>query len=171
MSRGSKSSCWRGVVVWRGGASSGVVLKMTRSITFVLLSSGTFKCGCGSRVVKVSDHGWFVTNSSPLPLKTRRIGERCTLDLSRAQTSSSWCGAVVGREGATLKLLSRWQHFRIVRHASSGGGKKGTSRDTKEVGSQKCKSRSFFDCPPLQSVNTKTLPSEWKEKYLYITEG
>ncbi|GFX84564.1 hypothetical protein TNCV_723731 [Trichonephila clavipes] len=34
----------------------------------------------------------FVTSSCPLPLKTRRIGERCTLNLSRAQTSSWWCG-------------------------------------------------------------------------------
>ncbi|GFX84671.1 hypothetical protein TNCV_724781 [Trichonephila clavipes] len=29
-----------------------------------------------------------VTSSSPVPLKTRRVGERCTLNLSRAQTSS-----------------------------------------------------------------------------------
>ncbi|GFS52425.1 reverse transcriptase domain-containing protein [Trichonephila clavipes] len=38
-----------------------------------------------------------VTSSSPVPLKTRRIGERCTLNLSRAQTSSRWCGVVVRR--------------------------------------------------------------------------
>ncbi|GFX09841.1 uncharacterized protein TNCV_2688831 [Trichonephila clavipes] len=40
----------------------------------------------------------FVTGSSPVPLKTRRVGQRCTLNLSRAETSSRWCGVVV-REG------------------------------------------------------------------------
>ncbi|GFV83525.1 hypothetical protein TNCV_5120151 [Trichonephila clavipes] len=51
-------------------------------------------------VVKVSDRGWHVTSSSPVPLKTRRVGERCSLNMSRAQTSSRWCGAVVRRGGA-----------------------------------------------------------------------
>ncbi|GFU84719.1 hypothetical protein TNCV_2126601 [Trichonephila clavipes] len=31
-------------------------------------------------------------SSSLLPLKTRRSGKRCTLNVSRAQTSSCWCG-------------------------------------------------------------------------------
>ncbi|GFS69622.1 histone-lysine N-methyltransferase SETMAR [Trichonephila clavipes] len=35
----------------------------------------------------------FVTSSSPVPLKTRRVGQRCTLNLSRAETSSRWCGS------------------------------------------------------------------------------
>ncbi|GFS94628.1 hypothetical protein TNCV_3649731 [Trichonephila clavipes] len=37
----------------------------------------------------------FVTSSSPVPLKTSHVGERCTLNLSRAQTSSQgvWCGS------------------------------------------------------------------------------
>ncbi|GFY07308.1 hypothetical protein TNCV_5084951 [Trichonephila clavipes] len=43
-----------------------------------------------SRVVKVSDHGRLVMSSSPVPLKTRCVGQRCTLNLSRAQTSSRW---------------------------------------------------------------------------------
>ncbi|GFV87091.1 hypothetical protein TNCV_5113091 [Trichonephila clavipes] len=30
----------------------------------------------------------FVTGSSPVPLKTRRVGQRCTLNLSRAERSS-----------------------------------------------------------------------------------
>ncbi|GFS71715.1 hypothetical protein TNCV_2995091 [Trichonephila clavipes] len=42
-------------------------------------------CGRGSLAVKVSDHGWHVTSSSPVPLKTHCVGQRCTLDLSRAQ--------------------------------------------------------------------------------------
>ncbi|GFX77519.1 SCAN domain-containing protein 3 [Trichonephila clavipes] len=32
----------------------------------------------------------FVTSSIPVPLKTRRVGQRCTLNLSRAETSSHW---------------------------------------------------------------------------------
>ncbi|GFU63539.1 hypothetical protein TNCV_1000901 [Trichonephila clavipes] len=35
-----------------------------------------------------------VTSSSPVPLKTRRAGQRFTLNLSRAETSSRWCGVV-----------------------------------------------------------------------------
>ncbi|GFY24227.1 uncharacterized protein TNCV_1012781 [Trichonephila clavipes] len=42
-----------------------------------------------------------VTNSSPVPLKTRRVGQRCTLNLSRAQAFSRWCGVVVRRGGAS----------------------------------------------------------------------
>ncbi|GFW09408.1 transposon Tf2-9 polyprotein [Trichonephila clavipes] len=38
--------------------------------------------GCGSPVVRVSDHGRYVMSSSPVPLKTRRVGQRCTLNLS-----------------------------------------------------------------------------------------
>ncbi|GFU70827.1 uncharacterized protein TNCV_3667941 [Trichonephila clavipes] len=48
--------------------------------------------GCGSPVVKVSNHGRHVMSSIPVPLKTRRVGQRCTLNLSRAETSSRWCG-------------------------------------------------------------------------------
>ncbi|GFX48791.1 hypothetical protein TNCV_3479751 [Trichonephila clavipes] len=36
---------------------------------------------------KVSDHGWRVKSSSPVPLKTFRVVERCTLNLLRAQMS------------------------------------------------------------------------------------
>ncbi|GFW82110.1 transposable element Tcb2 transposase [Trichonephila clavipes] len=50
--------------------------------------------GCSSLVVKVSDRSWLVTSSSPVPLKTRRVGKRCTSNLLKAQTSSRWCGGV-----------------------------------------------------------------------------
>ncbi|GFU24126.1 hypothetical protein TNCV_2007181 [Trichonephila clavipes] len=36
----------------------------------------------GCLVVKVSDRGWLVTSSSLVPLKTHRVRERCTLNLS-----------------------------------------------------------------------------------------
>ncbi|GFV51005.1 uncharacterized protein TNCV_2540931 [Trichonephila clavipes] len=56
---------------------------------------------------KVTDHGRHVTCSSPVPLKTCRVGERCTLNLPRAQTSSSWCGVVVRRGGCQLRCRPR----------------------------------------------------------------
>ncbi|GFV83159.1 hypothetical protein TNCV_1898861 [Trichonephila clavipes] len=34
-----------------------------------------------------------VTSSSAVPLKSRRVGQRCTLNLSRAERSSCWCGS------------------------------------------------------------------------------
>ncbi|GFX72597.1 uncharacterized protein TNCV_4061931 [Trichonephila clavipes] len=45
----------------------------------------------------------FVTSSSPVPLKTRRVGQR--LNLSRAETSSRWCGVVVRRGGASSGVV------------------------------------------------------------------
>ncbi|GFU05285.1 hypothetical protein TNCV_964691 [Trichonephila clavipes] len=38
-----------------------------------------------------------VTSSSPVSLKTCRAEKRCTINLSRAQTSFRWCGVVVRR--------------------------------------------------------------------------
>ncbi|GFX03451.1 uncharacterized protein TNCV_4634631 [Trichonephila clavipes] len=46
-----------------------------------------------------------VTSSSPVPLKTRRVGQRCTLNLSRADMSSRWCGVVVRRGGASSGVV------------------------------------------------------------------
>ncbi|GFV29494.1 hypothetical protein TNCV_2728751 [Trichonephila clavipes] len=42
---------------------------------------------------------WLVchASSSPVPLKTRRVGERCMFTLSRFQLSSHWCDVVVKR--------------------------------------------------------------------------
>ncbi|GFT28263.1 uncharacterized protein TNCV_645891 [Trichonephila clavipes] len=68
------------------------------------------RCGCGSPVVKVSDHGRHVMNSSPVPLKSRRVGKRYTLKLSRAQMSSRWCGATVRRGGASSGDVSSHDH-------------------------------------------------------------
>ncbi|GFV13556.1 uncharacterized protein TNCV_67591 [Trichonephila clavipes] len=49
----------------------------------------------------------FVTGSNPVPLKTRRVGQLCTLNLSRAETSSRWCGVVVRRGGCQLRCRPR----------------------------------------------------------------
>ncbi|GFX84139.1 uncharacterized protein TNCV_4859471 [Trichonephila clavipes] len=56
----------------------------------------------------------FVTGSSPVPLKTRRVGQRCTLNLSRAETSSRWCGVVVRRGGCQLRCHPR--HLTMVQN-------------------------------------------------------
>ncbi|GFW13572.1 uncharacterized protein TNCV_1210381 [Trichonephila clavipes] len=58
-----------------------------------------------SHLIKAAVAEWYryrtvaclATSLSPLPLKTRRVGQRCTLNLSRAETSSRWCGVVVRR--------------------------------------------------------------------------
>ncbi|GFW53785.1 uncharacterized protein TNCV_3938791 [Trichonephila clavipes] len=47
----------------------------------------------------------FVTSSSPVPLKTCRVGQRCTLNPSRAETSSRWCGVVVRRGDASSGVV------------------------------------------------------------------
>ncbi|GFY21501.1 uncharacterized protein TNCV_1166491 [Trichonephila clavipes] len=62
--------------------------------------------GRGSVVVKV--RGRHVTTSNPVPLKTRRVGERCTLNLSRAQTSTRWCGVIVRRGACQLRCRPRY---------------------------------------------------------------
>ncbi|GFX53585.1 uncharacterized protein TNCV_2327001 [Trichonephila clavipes] len=56
----------------------------------------------------------FVAGSSPVPLKTRRVGQRCTLNLSRAETSSRWCGVVVRRGGCQLRCRPR--HLTMVQN-------------------------------------------------------
>ncbi|GFX36526.1 uncharacterized protein TNCV_2031071 [Trichonephila clavipes] len=56
----------------------------------------------------------FVTSSSPVPLKTRRVGQRCTLNLSRAETSSRWCGVVVRRGWCQLRCRPR--HLTMVQN-------------------------------------------------------
>ncbi|GFU03064.1 uncharacterized protein TNCV_113721 [Trichonephila clavipes] len=53
-----------------------------------------------------------VTSSSRVPLKTRRVGERCTLNLSRAQTSS-YCSGVVVKRG---QLKYRPRHLAMVQN-------------------------------------------------------
>ncbi|GFY31382.1 uncharacterized protein TNCV_4989411 [Trichonephila clavipes] len=79
--------------------------------------------GCGSPVVKVSDHGRHVMSSNPVPLKTRRVEERCTLNLSRAQTSFRYCGVVVRRGRCQLRCrpchLPMVQNFEVHRKRPS----------------------------------------------------
>ncbi|GFU18784.1 uncharacterized protein TNCV_1085301 [Trichonephila clavipes] len=45
-------------------------------------------------------------SSRPVPLKTCRVGQRCTLILSRGEASSCWCGVVVRRGGVPAQVSS-----------------------------------------------------------------
>ncbi|GFW65798.1 uncharacterized protein TNCV_586241 [Trichonephila clavipes] len=57
----------------------------------------------------------FVTSSGPVPLKTRSVGQRYSLNLSRAETSSRWCGVVVRRGGASSGLVHvSWPWLKIT---------------------------------------------------------
>ncbi|GFY11764.1 retrovirus-related Pol polyprotein from transposon opus [Trichonephila clavipes] len=47
-----------------------------------------------------------VTSSSPVLLKTRRVGQRCTLNLSRAETSSRWCGVEAELKEVDIGLVT-----------------------------------------------------------------
>ncbi|GFW26171.1 uncharacterized protein TNCV_3396671 [Trichonephila clavipes] len=81
-------------------------LKMCRGSKSAIFMRGRRVCeGCGSPVVKVSNYGRHVMSSIPVPPKTCRVGQRCTLNLSRAETSSRWCGVVVRRGGASSGVV------------------------------------------------------------------
>ncbi|GFV39129.1 hypothetical protein TNCV_107041 [Trichonephila clavipes] len=56
-----------------------------------------FSMCCGPPSGQGIGHGRHVMSSNPVPLKTRRVGRRCTLNLSRAETSPRWCSVVVRR--------------------------------------------------------------------------
>ncbi|GFY19614.1 uncharacterized protein TNCV_4647861 [Trichonephila clavipes] len=57
-------------------------------------------------------------SSSPVPPMTCRVGQRCTLNLSRAETSSRWCGVVIVctsmKEGRFVLGTFRSKRMRIL---------------------------------------------------------
>ncbi|GFY23253.1 hypothetical protein TNCV_3939491 [Trichonephila clavipes] len=79
--------------------------------TLISRTVGQSGAECGKTVqsspcmVKVSDHGRHVMSSSPVPLKTHHAGERCTLNMSRAETSFRWCDVVVRRGDASSDIV------------------------------------------------------------------
>ncbi|GFS91907.1 uncharacterized protein TNCV_1930871 [Trichonephila clavipes] len=68
----------------------------------------------GNLLVKLLDRDWRIMRLSPVRLKIRRLGKRCTLNLSRAQTFSRWCGVVVGRGGSQLRCCPH--HLTMVQN-------------------------------------------------------
>ncbi|GFW48213.1 hypothetical protein TNCV_2382971 [Trichonephila clavipes] len=61
--------------------------------------------GRGSRVVYLSDHGLPCHVFETSATKARRVGQRCPLNLSRAETSSRWFCVVVRRGGASTGVV------------------------------------------------------------------
>ncbi|GFW13275.1 hypothetical protein TNCV_4121731 [Trichonephila clavipes] len=84
-----KSGRWAIIQLFQGYETSRVVSPLSRfpptryPVTKIIW-------GCGSPVVKVSDHGRHVISSSPVLLKTRRVGELCTL--KRPPVGGVWLG-------------------------------------------------------------------------------
>ncbi|GFX29610.1 uncharacterized protein TNCV_4776821 [Trichonephila clavipes] len=80
----------------------------------------TLLCSSSDPVAEVAEwYGYWivaclVTSLSPVPLKTRRVGQQCTLNLSRAETSSRWCGVVVWRVECQLRCRPR--HLTMVQN-------------------------------------------------------
>ncbi|GFW75604.1 hypothetical protein TNCV_4427871 [Trichonephila clavipes] len=97
-------SCVRGSLEWSGLRTSDRRCRIADQVPFKTRGEGLIR-GCGSAMVNVSDQGWHIMSSSPVPLLTRRVGEQCTLTLSRAQTSSRWCGVVVRREDSSSGVV------------------------------------------------------------------
>ncbi|GFV81570.1 hypothetical protein TNCV_52941 [Trichonephila clavipes] len=76
-------------------------------------------------------------SSSPEPLKTRRVGQRCTLNLSRAETSSRWCACSKSSDTfSRTQGLTRQRRFRrgteSVKDDESSGRPK-TSRTAENI--------------------------------------
>ncbi|GFU84857.1 hypothetical protein TNCV_2127981 [Trichonephila clavipes] len=109
------SSRWCGVVVWRMGCQlqgrpryltkvendkvrhrkpSNCII-MRHYCNFIFLSF--FKVAAVAESSRYRIMAGLATSSSPVPLKIRRGGQRCTLNLLRAEISSRWCGVVVRR--------------------------------------------------------------------------
>ncbi|GFV19839.1 uncharacterized protein TNCV_480651 [Trichonephila clavipes] len=84
--------------------SNGIDSQSTESITNLEERKGEFVAAV-AEWYRYRTVACFVTGSSPVPLKTRRVGQRCTLNLSRAETSSRWCGVVVRRGGASSGVV------------------------------------------------------------------
>ncbi|GFY21034.1 histone-lysine N-methyltransferase SETMAR [Trichonephila clavipes] len=84
---------------------SNVEVKQALKCFFRMQSPEFFLEGFSKFIKRYRTVACFVTGSSPVPLKTRRVGQRCTLNLSRAETSSRWCGVVVRRGGASSGVV------------------------------------------------------------------
>ncbi|GFV93606.1 hypothetical protein TNCV_1989181 [Trichonephila clavipes] len=74
---------------WRGPMDYTILDLVVQPETIIVQSNGV------AAVAEWLRH-WIVAGlvtSSLVPLRTRRVGNRSTLNLSRAQTSFRWCGS------------------------------------------------------------------------------
>ncbi|GFV34066.1 uncharacterized protein TNCV_3979141 [Trichonephila clavipes] len=92
-----------------------MAIYISRTVTLTAVSLGL---GSSSGEAAVAE--WYryrivaclVTSSSPVSLKTHRVGQRCTLNLPRAETSSRWCDVIVRRGRCQLRCRPR--HLTMV---------------------------------------------------------
>ncbi|GFY03744.1 uncharacterized protein TNCV_4550811 [Trichonephila clavipes] len=82
-----------------------VIENWTSRLDYIRASRGSPISCYNIPVVKASDYGRHDMSSISVPLKTRRVGHRCSLNLSRAETSFRWCGVVVRREGVISGII------------------------------------------------------------------
>ncbi|GFU62337.1 uncharacterized protein TNCV_4239881 [Trichonephila clavipes] len=83
--------------------NNGQVMKTISNLSLILPNLHTTSLDKLSSVAAVAE--WyryrimasFVMSSNPVPLKTHRVGQRRSLNLSRPETSSHWCGVAVRR--------------------------------------------------------------------------
>ncbi|GFT80409.1 uncharacterized protein TNCV_2184641 [Trichonephila clavipes] len=120
------ATCHRTLAVDCLGQARDVSRLEQRGVVRFLIAEGQFNADIYRQIVAVYEVAavaeWyrhrivagFVTSSSPVPLKTRRVGQRCTLNLSRAETSFRWCGVVVRRGGCQLRCRPR--HLTMVQN-------------------------------------------------------
>ncbi|GFX22772.1 uncharacterized protein TNCV_4839091 [Trichonephila clavipes] len=89
------------------------------------------------------------TSSSPVLLKTRRVGQRCTLNLKRAETSSRWCDVIVRREKCQLRChprhLTMAQNYVDLIISSHGHLKRTTSELAPNFRTSKTHQREDFE--------------------------
>ncbi|GFV06414.1 hypothetical protein TNCV_2947371 [Trichonephila clavipes] len=83
------------------------------------------------------------TSSSPVPLKSRRVGQRCMLNLSRDETSSRWCGLVVRRGLPYLKKVPEGILMQGTLRANYASGLE-CSYFKRGPGRQNCQRRSYI---------------------------
>ncbi|GFV77177.1 uncharacterized protein TNCV_444081 [Trichonephila clavipes] len=91
-----------------------VIENWTSRLDYIRASRGSPMVAAVAEWYRYRTVACFVTGSNPVPLKTRRVGQRCTLNLSRAETSSRWCGVVVRRGGCQLRCRPR--HLTMVQN-------------------------------------------------------
>ncbi|GFT00090.1 uncharacterized protein TNCV_1672281 [Trichonephila clavipes] len=100
----------RNIIIDLGSLFSSSVFKREPSPWTV--SRGTKNAAVVAKWSRYRIVAGLVTSSSPL--KTRRVGKRCTLNLPRAQASSRWCGVVVRR--GMCQLRCRPRHLSMVQN-------------------------------------------------------
>ncbi|GFX33842.1 hypothetical protein TNCV_3962511 [Trichonephila clavipes] len=132
--------------------------------------------GCGSPVVKTSDNGRHAMSSSPVPLKTRRVGQRCMLNLSRADKSSRWRGKRRAwflpddpHTASLVRLRGGWRHFRkklCTRYYGSNAAENGCAyvrhASTDFILEPKC-----INCSQLRSADSKLCPKSRTGKQIH----